>query len=87
MDRAIPEFNRIIVNRRNTANKQFHKHNLRNITKLVKNEMSATMAQGIIKKGKETVYESKASRVQVLDRVVEIERQNKMLLQRLVDIV
>ena len=87
MDRAILEFNRIIVNRRNTANKQLHKHNLRNITKLVKNEMPATMAQGVIKKGKELAYESKAYRVQVLDRVVEIERQNKMLLQRLVDIV
>jgi hypothetical protein len=62
MDRAIPEFNRIIVDRRNTVNRQFHKHNLRNITKLVKNEMPATMAQGIIKKGKEIAYESKASR-------------------------
>ena len=49
--------------------------------------MPATMAQGVIKKGKETAYESNAYRVQVLDRVVEIERQNKMLLQRLVDIV
>jgi hypothetical protein len=49
--------------------------------------MPVTLAQGINKKGKEMVNESKGSRVKVLDRVVEIKRQNKMMLQRLVDIV
>ena len=55
MDKAIPEFNRIIADRQKMINKQFHKQNLSKITKLVKNEMPVTMAQGIHKKGKDAV--------------------------------
>lgn len=43
MDRGIPEFNRLVVQRQNFVNKAVHKIKLRTIQKAIDNEMPLSL--------------------------------------------
>ena len=59
MDRALPEFNRLIMKRQQLINKHFHREKLRNVVKAVDNSLPSTFIYPINKKNKEMMIEGK----------------------------
>jgi hypothetical protein len=57
MDRAIPEINRIIVQRQVQQNKAFHRIKLRSVNKTINNDPPVSLSYPINKKNKEQMVE------------------------------
>ena len=59
MDRAIPEFNKLIARREYQLNKSLHKQRLRGITKAIDNDVPDAYNYPINKRNKEFLIECK----------------------------
>ena len=59
MDRAIPEFNKIVARREHQMSRSLHRDRLRNISKAIDNSMPIGYVYPINKKNKEAMIEGK----------------------------
>ena len=60
MDRALPEFNRLIVQRNLKVNKAHHYSKLRNATALINNSTPVSLVNPVNKRNKEMMVEGKS---------------------------
>jgi hypothetical protein len=91
MDRAIPEFNRLVVEKANKHNLRMHKEKLRHMTPRVDNSEPVSVNFRPSKGKKEQMIEGKQKAffliLQILERCNEIERSNHILLKKMEDIL
>ena len=96
MDKAIPEINRHVVSRMRQEDRSKHKAMLRAVKPTVDNSLPGSMYHPIVKAKKEQMIEGKYSRAQQLkvtnltplivvyiDRCSQIEKENRILLERM----
>ena len=78
MDRALPEFNRILNKKWQAYNKRLHKQKIHEIRPIIDNNEPSSLRYPIIKTKKEQILE---------DRCTEIEKANRILLEKMTNIM
>lgn len=63
MDRAIPEFNKLVARREHLVNRFHHKHNIRSAAKIVDNNLPFSYVHPVNRKSKEAAQEGKCTGV------------------------
>lgn len=78
MDRALPEFNRVLHKKWQAHNKRLHKIKIHETRPLVDNSEPSSLKYPLIKTKKEQLLE---------DRCTEIEKANRILLEKMTNIM